>query len=241
MKRGDLTDDELKQCIMSLPEMKGIDERLIERFHEFVFRYGGSEGVMVFIDAEKIRQAFESAQPKNPHAYFRTTCSNFNATLQRRKSSRREVTSEVDRHKAAEMPYESTEQRCEEATEKFDLADEALASSRSKLRCGFLIAYEGIERPLDDELERAPIKTVGANDYKHRLAHADRPTVGEVSASATKLSAHNKGKWTVDKLVEAFNHAADSALCPNPVTGRKWNTRIKVACKNAQSILNKDC
>jgi hypothetical protein len=106
MKRGDLTDDELKQCIMSLPEMKGIDERLIERFHELVLRYGGSEGVMVFIDAERIRQAFESAQPKNPHAYFRTTCSNFNATLQRRKSSRREVTSEVDRHKAAEMPYE---------------------------------------------------------------------------------------------------------------------------------------
>ena len=50
MKRGDLTDDELKQCIMSLPEMKGIDERLIQLFTELVGKYVSRISMKEFSD-----------------------------------------------------------------------------------------------------------------------------------------------------------------------------------------------
>ena len=180
--------------------------------------------------------------------------------LLRKQKLRYKVPNEVDGNDSAKKPRESGKhakklletrknakkrgeirnQRLDNPIELFDLADEALAKYGGKMRCGFLIASELIERPLKNKV-RVQLRTDDADVFKDRLAHADRPTVGEVSASATELSAHNKDKWTMDMLVEAFNHAAGSALCLNPVTGAQWNTRIKVACKNAQSILDKDC
>jgi hypothetical protein len=249
MKRGDLTDDELKQCIMSLPEMKGIDERLIQLFTELVGKYASQISMKEFSDEgmygllmrrQRLQEFIRNKGAKNIHGLLYKTIGFAIKDLLREKIAyKKEVVFDADMPEGARMPNESTEQSREADNEKFDLADGALAKNGGKMRCGFLIAYEGIERPLKDE--RAEIQTGGADIFKRRLAHADRPTVGEVSASATELSAHNKDKWTMDKLVEAFNHAAGSALCLNPVTGAVWNTRIKVACKNAQSILNKDC
>ena len=251
MKRGDLTDDELRECIMGMPTFDGIDERLIQLFTELVGKYASQISMKEFSDEgmygllmrrQGLQKFIRNNGANNIFGLLHTTIGLAIKDLLREKNAhKKEVAFDADMPEGARMPNESTEQSREEANEKFDVADGALASSRSQLRCGFLIAYEGIERPLDDELERAELRTGGADVFKQRLAHADRPTVGEVSASATELSAHNKDLWTMDKLVEAFNHAADSALCPNPVTGRKWNTRIKVACKNAQSILDKDC
>ena len=251
MKRGDLTDDELRECIMAMPTFDGIDDRLIDLFIKLVARIElqiskaeFKNKVMngLYMRHKGLQEKIRNEGAKNIHGLLYKTIGFAIKDLLRKKITVKikKVAFDADITDDAEMPYESTEQRCEESTEKFDLADEALAINSGKYRCGFLIAYKGIERPLEDE--RAEIQTGGADIFKRRLAHADRPTVGEVSASATKLSAHNKGKWTMDMLVEAFNHAADSAnLCPNAVTGRKWNSRIKVACKNAQSILNKDC
>ena len=250
MKRGDLTDDELRECIMALPDFNGIDDRLIQLFTELVAEKAfqiskgefSDEGMYgLYMRLKRLQKMIRNEGVKNIHRRLYVGVRFGIRDLWRKTNAhKKEVAFDADMTDDAEMPYESTEQRCEESTEKFDLADEALAINSGKYRCGFLIAYKGIERPLEDE--RAEIQTGGADIFKRRLAHADRPTVGEVSASATKLSAHNKGKWTMDMLVEAFNHAADSAnLCPNAVTGRKWNSRIKVACKNAQSILNKDC
>jgi len=249
MKRGDLTDDELKQCIMSLPEMKGIDERLIQLFTELVGKYASQISMKEFSDEgmygllmrrQRLQEFIRNKGAKNIHGLLYKTIGFAIKDLLREKIAyKKEVVFDADMPEGARMPNESTEQSREADNEKFDLADGALAKNGGKMRCGFLIANKGIERPLEDE--RAEIQTGGADVFKQRLAHADRPTVGEVSASATELSAHNKDLWTMDKLVEAFNHAAGSALCPNAVTGAIWNTRIKVACKNAQSILDKDC
>jgi len=250
MKRGDLTDDELRECIMAMPTFDGIDDRLIDLFIKLVARIElqiskaeFKNKVMngLYMRHKGLQELIRNEGAKNIHGLLYKTIGFAIKDLLRKKITVKikKVAFDADMTDDAEMPYESTEQRCEESTEKFDLADEALAINSGKYRCGFLIAYKGIERPLEDE--RAEIQTGGADIFKRRLAHADRPTVGEVSASATKLSAHNKDLWTMDKLVEAFNHAAGSALCLNPVTGAQWNTRIKVACKNAQSILDKDC
>lgn len=250
MKRGDLTNDELKQCIMSLPEMKGIDERLIQLFTELVGKYASQISMKEFSDEgmygllmrrQGLQELIRNEEAKNIHGLlYKTIGFAIKDLLREKNAHKKEVVFDADMPEGARMPNESTEQSREEDNEKFDLADGALAKNGGKMRCGFLIAYKGIKRPLEDE--RAEIQTGGADVFKQRLAHADRPTVGEVSDSATKLSAHNKDKWTMDMLVEAFNHAAGSAnLCPNPVTGAVWNSRIKVACKNAQSILDKDC
>ena len=50
MKRGDLTDDELRECIMGMPTFDGIDERLIELFTELVGKYASQISMKEFSD-----------------------------------------------------------------------------------------------------------------------------------------------------------------------------------------------